>query len=451
LFPLVIALGVGQSGHAQQPFFMGLGDLPGGIFASRSTDISADGAVVVGYSTSQDDGELFRWTRETGMTGLGWRYGQPRLSADGSAFVGNFNLPCPCSSNETKWVRWTKDSGFEELPIVARAVSGDGSVVVGHVRDNNTSQQQIAFWTETSGIQTGWLGDAENHFGLDISADGNVILGSNNRGPVDSRYFTWSAAEGTTYWPAIGWQSDPPQISDNGKVVVGSDVFPNSFGAWRWTKETGAVQLGLLPDGKRPLYAHGVSADGSIIVGEGDVPRKSFIWDEVHGSRYLFDVLRSEYGLGEALTGWNEVMFHVRGVSGDGRTITGMGINPNGNVEAWIAYVGPATARVPGDYNYDGTVNAADYAVWRNMIGQSEAGLAADGNDDGVINTADYEVWRAHFGQTTAASSSGSKSESLTGVPEPKTFALTAPALIVFAIRRKRARAVLAALDHFPK
>ena len=47
---------------------------------------------------------------------------------------------------------------------------------------------------------------------------------------------------------------------------------------------------------------------------------------------------------------------------------------------------------IPGDFNRNGTVDAADYVVWRNMSGQTGAGLVADGNSDGIVNQADYDV-----------------------------------------------------------
>ena len=46
-----------------------------------------------------------------------------------------------------------------------------------------------------------------------------------------------------------------------------------------------------------------------------------------------------------------------------------------------------------GDYNRDGTVDAADYPVWRNPLG-STTDLAADGNENGIVDEADYEVWK---------------------------------------------------------
>ena len=49
---------------------------------------------------------------------------------------------------------------------------------------------------------------------------------------------------------------------------------------------------------------------------------------------------------------------------------------------------------VAGDYNGDGSVNAADYTVWRNTQGSADD-LRADGNGDGSVDQADYDLWKA--------------------------------------------------------
>ena len=69
---------------------------------------------------------------------------------------------------------------------------------------------------------------------------------------------------------------------------------------------------------------------------------------------------------------------------------------------------------LPGDYNYDGIVDASDYTVWRDTMGQSVAkGNGADGNGNGLVDAGDYDVWRLYFGQTTSGSASSAP------VPEP--------------------------------
>ena len=76
------------------------------------------------------------------------------------------------------------------------------------------------------------------------------------------------------------------------------------------------------------------------------------------------------------------------------------------------------TGGVLGDYNLDGTVNAADYTVWRDTRG-STGNLAADGDGNGAIELADYDVWKTNFGNTA-----GSGSSSNAAMPEPTSLLL---------------------------
>lgn len=93
-----------------------------------------------------------------------------------------------------------------------------------------------------------------------------------------------------------------------------------------------------------------------------------------------------------------------------------------------------------GDYNGDGTVNAADYTVWRNTLGATGVTPAsgADGSGNGIIDPADYDVWKHNFGAVA-----GSGAGSGVAVPEPATGILAAIAVIsvVFsfgnAVRRR--------------
>jgi predicted outer membrane repeat protein len=62
---------------------------------------------------------------------------------------------------------------------------------------------------------------------------------------------------------------------------------------------------------------------------------------------------------------------------------------------------------LPGDYNYSGTVDAADYALWRKSVGATND-LRADGDGSGVVDQNDYEVWRANFGRSFASLPIGS-------------------------------------------
>jgi adhesin HecA-like repeat protein len=82
----------------------------------------------------------------------------------------------------------------------------------------------------------------------------------------------------------------------------------------------------------------------------------------------------------------------------------------------------PGTA-LPGDYNHNGIVDAADYVVWRKGLGST-------------FTQNDYNVWRSNFGQT-AGSGSGAVANAV--VPEPATLTLLTFAAASWCLRRRRA------------
>ena len=95
------------------------------------------------------------------------------------------------------------------------------------------------------------------------------------------------------------------------------------------------VGLGDLPGGSFESFAFDMSADGSVVVGQGNgvLGREAFIWDATNGMQNLKDFLESQLGLD--LTGWT--LTDAWDISADGNTIVGSGTNPDGDSEAWIA------------------------------------------------------------------------------------------------------------------
>ncbi len=90
-----------------------------------------------------------------------------------------------------------------------------------------------------------------------------------------------------------------------------------------------------------------------------------------------------------------------------------------------FADVVPTAVVLPGDYNQDGVVDAADYALWRKNP------TSYGGDPDG------YNTWRSHYRETTGSSAGASANAA---VPEPATLGLLILAAAVASTRRYRNR-----------
>ena len=89
---------------------------------------------------------------------------------------------------------------------------------------------------------------------------------------------------------------------------------------------------------------------------------------------------------------------------------------------------------LPGDYNNDGTVDAADYTVWRDNLGAADE-TALNGNGDGMngVDEADYALWKANYG-TTLGTGSAALAQA---VPEPATIVLLPLAVAAASLWRR--------------
>ena len=84
------------------------------------------------------------------------------------------------------------------------------------------------------------------------------------------------------------------------------------------------------------------------------------------------------------------------------------------------------SAGLPGDYNRDGAVDAADYVIWRKSNGQTGWGLAADSDLNGRIDGADFDFWMSRFGLSSGSGSAAT-------IPEATTIMLILIGLMVSA------------------
>lgn len=337
---------------AQGASFMGLGDLPGGEVASEAFGVSPDGAVVVGRSANGGSTivEAFRWTEGSGMQSIGqigvngrssWARG---TSQGGSIIVGNGFV----GSDQSAFV-WTSPSGAAAPDIPgggiffdAMGVSRDGQNIVGvgsfsygtrGVTGNPTSGFSLL---QPHGTDADCWANA-------VSLDGRVVAGTSANGGWDAHAVRWIDGVGLQDLgdlPGGIVAAEALGVSGDGSVVVGQSADATGDVAFRWTEDGGMKSLGDLLGGASSAfrsYAHGVSGDGSRVVGTSNsiTGHRAFVWDEATGMRDLWTVLTVQLGLN--LEGWK--LTGATGISEDGLTIVGNGINPNGRTEAWVATI----------------------------------------------------------------------------------------------------------------
>ncbi len=339
--------------EARAATFFGLNDLPGGAFSSSATAVSANGAVVAGFSsTNLAGGEAFLWQDSVGMAALGVISSGPvtpgsaanGISGDGVTVVGRAS-----SANSSNIAfRWTP-LGMVGLGVISSSASGDssvayatsddGAVVVG--RSSSALGTQAFRWTAGTGMVG--LGDLTGgSFSSDaraISGNGMVVVGF-SMGASGQEAFRWTPPTGMVGLGDLDGGAASSQafgISADGSVVVGQGTSGSGLEAFRWTEATGMVGLGDLDGGVFTSTALGVSADGAIVVGQSNsaLGNEAMMWTEATGMLRMRDQIPAS--VGAALNGWT--LTSATAVSRDGRTIVGQGTNPSGQTEAWLAYL----------------------------------------------------------------------------------------------------------------
>jgi T5SS/PEP-CTERM-associated repeat protein len=97
-----------------------------------------------------------------------------------------------------------------------------------------------------------------------------------------------------------------------------------------------------------------------------------------------------------------------------------------------------ASAGLPGDYNQNGSVDAADYSLWRDRLG---SGTALPNDDTAGVGPDDYTRWKNNFGNSAGSGSSAHSSAggNVASVPEPSAhFLLLILSLAAIHVRRYR-------------
>jgi hypothetical protein len=141
------------------------------------------------------------------------------------------------------------------------------------------------------------------------------------------------------------------------------------------------------------------------------------------GVGYLFERSTGEsvadalHGPGTSFTLGSESQGEAIGWAADG---TGFFTTSelNGLPSAPIYHYSFTPSLLPGDYNRNGVVDAADFVVWQENVG-TIAGTLPNDTAGGTIGQAQYDLWQSSFGATSSGSGSRSDSVSTSRVPGP--------------------------------
>lgn len=415
LFALAVCLVAAACVQAQDATFTVLGQLPDGA-QCNPLGLSDDGSVVVGYgANAQGNYEAFRWSSAEGLVGLGFYDSEALIplssasdvTADGATVVGSSSYGF--GFIDFAGVIWDPNGtmteiGFYEDPyypesVQIAGVSADGSTMVGIA--GNATERCVAFrWTESDGIvNLGTLpGGYEVSHAEAISADGSVIAGSDAVDEYTLEAFRWTESDGMTGLGTLAgmYESDAYDISADGTCIVGYCMSDESTEAFHWTASDGMIGLGHLTGGGPESIANATSDGGSVVVGiagndDEAYTYEAFVWTAHSGMRPLKQVLESDLGID--LTDWE--LYTACGISADGKHVTGYGYDPDGNKQGWLVYVGDEP-RCLGDLSGDGDRNLTDLAILLASYGRDDGG---DLDDDGDTDISDLGALLAVYGQ----------------------------------------------------
>ena len=423
---------------AAPPVFFGLGDLPNHS-GSYPFALSSDGKVIVGDSAIGGATEAFIFTQEDGIQSLGDLpggdlYSTARgISPDGSVIVG-WSASAKGPQQACKWkdgqIIGLDDLDGDGFSGGALGASAGGSIIVG-VGNSDLGNEGVVWIND---IPTRIGGFPEMEFATSavvVSQDGSVIFGS------------WTHGSGTYRWvngvvdDLGGSAADEGPVgvraaSADGSVAVGEFMHGGRQEACRW--EAGRAES-LEPIGSlsRRSMAFGVSADGSVVVGdrEGQDPDWSgpFLWDRKHGMRSLMSILQRDFPTN--VTDW--ILYSGRGISADATTIVGTGGISGGQGGAWAVIFSDSDEdglldyvdNCPGvanseqaDKDSDGAGDACDNCldVANGPLSPDAGGHTqrdtdhdgygnvcdADLNNDGIVNFIDLARMKARFFSTNA-------------------------------------------------
>lgn len=306
-------------------------------------DMNGDGSVIVGRGYFGIP--TFRYTTAGGLEilGGGCGAGTASVSEDGNTILSCIQRP----DGVEVAAAWT-GSDWQDLGSVPGAVncdanlssgwdlSGDGRTAVGLVWLAQQCRAHAGAWDLVNGgpaTDLGSLYEGRSSRANAVNFDGSIIAGwqDDDFGRTGAK---WVNGVETPVLTEAGEPVGEVQfVNGDGSVMVGNNYPYGTFNSWIWTAKRGFTAINS-PSTLYQPFAIDATEDGSIVVGvarDRQGNPKGFFWT-ANGSKFTWmDDYLAKKGLAP---GWK--IGAVSAISGDGRTLAGYGINPNGDVEGFV-------------------------------------------------------------------------------------------------------------------
>jgi probable HAF family extracellular repeat protein len=250
------------------------------------------------------------------------------ISSDGSVVAGSSDP----ANIDAEAFRWTEQTGLFGLGTslsvrgtAGGAISGDGSVLAGNIFDSYPNRS-VFLWTASAGMSR--LQGAQFDTADGLSYDGKVLVGRLRSASGGYHAYRWTEQTGAIDLGTLpitvrSGESDVNDVSADGSIVVGtSQTESGRFRAFRWSEPSGMIPLSdFLPGGQSVAFA--VSDDKSVIVGSAFVTLGSFFDEAV-----MWKSSGEASVLGDLPGGVRSSS--AEGVSGNGKIVVGVSTSDRG-------------------------------------------------------------------------------------------------------------------------